>query len=79
MDKSFSAVGRLAIIRVGRILPREGKMRTETTGTIVAGGLQLDAPIDLPDKSRVRVAVEPLEERPSRFPSGVDAWIRGCS
>jgi hypothetical protein len=53
-------------------------MRTETTGTIVAGGLQLDAPIDLPDKSRVRVAVEPLEERPSRFPSGVDAWIRFC-
>ena len=36
-------------------------MKTETTGTVMAGILTLDQPLDLPDQSRVRVAVEPLE------------------
>jgi hypothetical protein len=49
-------------------------MKTETTGTIVAGVLQLDGRIDLPDKSRVRVAVEPLEEWRTRFQTGLKAW-----
>jgi hypothetical protein len=35
-------------------------MKTETTGTVVAGTLQLDRHINLPDHSRVRVAVEPF-------------------
>ena len=49
-------------------------MKTETTGTIVAGVLQLDERIDLPDNSRVRVAVEPLEEWRTRFQTGLKAW-----
>lgn len=49
-------------------------MRTETTGTIVAGLLELDQRIDLPDHSRVRVAVEPLKEWQTRFKAGLQAW-----
>jgi hypothetical protein len=49
-------------------------MKTETTGTIVAGVVQLDGRIDLPDNSRVRVAVEPLEEWRTRFQTGLKAW-----
>jgi hypothetical protein len=51
-------------------------MRIEVTGTVVAGGLRLDAPIDLPDNSRVRVAVEPLQEWRARFQAGLAAWER---
>ena len=46
-------------------------MRTETTGTILHGSLQLDHPIDLPDNSRVRVAVEPEENWRARFNAGL--------
>jgi len=53
-------------------------MKTETTGTIVSGVLQLDGRIDLPDKSRVRVAVEPLEEWRTRFQTGLKAWKQLC-
>jgi hypothetical protein len=49
-------------------------MRRETTGTIVAGMLKLDERIDLPDNSRVRVAVESLEEWRTRFKAGLKAW-----
>jgi hypothetical protein len=49
-------------------------MRTETTGTVVAGLLELDQRIDLPDHSRVRVAVEPVEEWRTRFKAGLQAW-----
>ena len=48
-------------------------MRTETTGTVMAGVLTLDQPLDLPDQSRVRVAVEPLEGWQSRLSGGLDA------
>ena len=53
-------------------------MKTGTTGTIVAGVLQLDGRIDLPDKSRVRVAVEPLGEWRTRFQTGLKAWKQLC-
>jgi hypothetical protein len=49
-------------------------MRTETTGTVVAGLLELDQRLDLPDRSRVRVAVEPLDGWGGRFRSGLKAW-----
>jgi hypothetical protein len=49
-------------------------MRTETTGTIVGGTLQLDECLDLPDHSRVRVAVVPVDEWPARFQAGLNAW-----
>jgi len=49
-------------------------MKSEITGTIIAGELRLDEPIDLPDNSRVRVAVEPLMELRARFHSGLKAW-----
>ncbi len=53
-------------------------MKTETTGTIVGGVLQLDERIDLPDNSRVRVAVKPLEEWRARLQTGVKAWKQLC-
>ena len=49
-------------------------MKTETTGTVVGGALQLDERLDLPDNSRVRVAVQPLEEWRTRFQNGLNAW-----
>jgi hypothetical protein len=49
-------------------------MRTETTGTVVGGTLQLDECLDLPDHSRVRVAVEPVDKWPARFQTGLNAW-----
>ena len=53
-------------------------MKTETTGTIVAGVLQLDERIDLPDQSRVRVAVASLAEWRTRFQTGLRAWKQLC-
>jgi hypothetical protein len=49
-------------------------MKTETTGTVVGGALQLDQQVDLPDHSRVRVEVEPLDEWRVRFAAGLQAW-----
>jgi hypothetical protein len=54
-------------------------MRTETTGTVTAGILTLDQPLNLPDQSRVRVAVEPLEGWQARFSVGLDAWKAFCA
>ena len=53
-------------------------MRTETTGMIIAGVLQLDERIDLPDNSRVRVAVVPMEGWRTRFQTGLKAWKQLC-
>ena len=46
----------------------------ETMGTVVAGALKLDEQLDLPDQSRVRVAVEPLQGWEARFRAGLQAW-----
>jgi hypothetical protein len=35
-------------------------MNTEMTGTVVGGVLQLDGRLALPDRSRVRVRIEPI-------------------
>jgi hypothetical protein len=53
-------------------------MRTETTGTVVAGTLTLDQPLNLPDQSHVRVAVEPLEGWQPQFSAGLAAWRAFC-
>ena len=53
-------------------------MRTETTRTVVAGVLELDQRLDLPDQSRVRVAVEPLEGWRARFSAGLQSWKAFC-
>ncbi len=53
-------------------------MRTETMGTVVAGALRLDQRLDLPDQSRVRVAVEPLEGWQARFRAGLESWKALC-
>lgn len=53
-------------------------MRTETTGTVVDGALKLDHPLDLPDHSRVRVAVESLESWRTRFKAGLRSWKELC-
>ena len=49
-------------------------MRTETLGTVVAGALQLDQQLDMPDQSRVRVAVEPVENWQLRLREGLESW-----
>lgn len=36
-------------------------MTTQTTGTVVDGALRLDEPLDLPNETRVRVAIIPEE------------------
>lgn len=53
-------------------------MITETTATVVAGSLELDRRLDLPDQSRVRVAVEPLEGWQTRFTAGLESWKAYC-
>ena len=53
-------------------------MRTETLGTVVAGKLRLDQQLSLPDKSRVRVAIEPLEDWRSRLRNGWESWKAYC-
>jgi hypothetical protein len=49
-------------------------MRTETTGTVICGALELDGRLDLPDRSRVRVAIEPIENWRARFNAGLESW-----
>ncbi len=41
-------------------------MTQTRTATVVAGTLQLDEPLDLPEKSRVTVAVTPQEDEATR-------------
>ena len=53
-------------------------MKTETLGTVVAGALRLDQQLDLPDQSRVRVAVEPLEGWQPQFRAGLESWKAFC-
>jgi hypothetical protein len=53
-------------------------MITETTGIVVHGALELDQRLDLPDQSRVRVAVEPMESWRSRFKEGLESWKAFC-
>jgi hypothetical protein len=53
-------------------------MRTETTGTVVHGSLQLDRPIDLPDQSRVHIAVESEDDWRVRFEVGLRALRKLC-
>ncbi len=53
-------------------------MKMETTATVVDGGLDLDVPLTLPDQSRVRVAVEPLDNWRARFKTGLQEWKAYC-
>ena len=46
-------------------------MKTQVTGTVVDGGLQLDQTLDLPSNVRVHVTVE-LAETPD--PDRIAAW-----
>ncbi|REJ89845.1 MAG: hypothetical protein DWQ34_18515 [Planctomycetota bacterium] len=41
-------------------------MTTETTATVVDGGLKLDVPLDLPNETRVRVAIIPDDSERDR-------------
>ena len=51
---------------------------TQITGTIVDGGVKLDRPIELPENSRMRVAIEPLEGSRSAFAAGLAEWKSLC-
>ncbi len=42
--------------------------------TVVDGVLQIDECLDLPDHSRVRVAIEPVDEWTARFQAGWSVW-----
>ncbi len=49
-------------------------MKTQLKATVVDGGLKLDQQVPLPDHSRVRVEIAPLEYSPSRFQDALAAW-----
>jgi hypothetical protein len=53
-------------------------MRTETTATVIDGGLELDQRLHLPDQSRVLVAIEPLEDWRDRYSAGLKSWKEFC-
>ena len=53
-------------------------MKVETSGTVVAGELRLDQRLDLPDRTRVSVVVEPLQDWQTRFRAGLDSWKLFC-
>ena len=53
-------------------------MIMETIATVMDGALELDSPLNLPDQSRVRVAVEPLENWSARFKAGLEDWKAYC-
>ena len=53
-------------------------MAAELTGTILGGQLRLDRPIELPDNSRVRVAVEPVDDWQPRLRNGLKVWKQVC-
>jgi hypothetical protein len=53
-------------------------MRTETTGIVFRGCLLLDHPIELPDQSRVHVAVEPERDWRIGFNVGLLALRKLC-
>ena len=53
-------------------------MKREIIGTVIAGGVKLDQPVDLPENCRVRVAIESLSERRTRLQSGLESWQEVC-
>ncbi len=53
-------------------------MKAEILGTVVAGELKLDQYLNLPDQSRVRVAVESLESWQPRLRQGFESWKAFC-
>ncbi|MDA1016558.1 MAG: hypothetical protein O3A00_19140 [Planctomycetota bacterium] len=53
-------------------------MKAEATGIVLGGALQLDEQLTLPDHSRVRVAVETIEDAKTRYREGLKAWKELC-
>ena len=51
-------------------------MKTDLTATVIGGSLELDAPLALPDKSRVRVTVEWLTETNEGWQTALTALDR---
>jgi hypothetical protein len=47
-------------------------MRTQLTATVNHGQLELDEPLDLPDRSRVEVTVELREDWRKRYLAGLE-------
>jgi hypothetical protein len=56
-------VGRVQFKRSNRTRTQEGiRMKTQAIATVEQGRLTLDKPLDLPDRSRVRLTVEPIAD-----------------
>lgn len=56
-------VGRVQFTRSSRTRTREGiRMKTQAIATVEKGQLTLDKPLDLPDRSRVQLTVEPIAD-----------------
>ena len=53
-------------------------MKTELTGTVVDGGLQLDERVDLPEESRVHVLIQPISAPSSRWAAAMEDLKRLC-
>jgi hypothetical protein len=50
-------------------------MRTTYSGTVHDGALQLDAPVELANESRVQVTIVPLEDWRKRWREALDALV----
>lgn len=50
-------------------------MKTETTGTLVDGAVQLDEAIDLPNHCRVSVSISPIEFDPDKSHIALAAFL----
>lgn len=80
-DLDGSAMARYndRVVVVAEIGQRRGmgaNMRTDLTGTVIAGALKLDAPVALPDQSRVRVTVESVDDSNEGWKKAIDALKR---
>ncbi len=51
-------------------------MKSEITGTLIDGVVQLDEPVDLPNNSRVKVKIEPITYDPEKAKEAFERWMK---
>lgn len=53
-------------------------METQVTGTLVDGVVRLDEQVDIPNNSRVRVALQTIDEAKTLYNEGLNEWLQTC-
>lgn len=51
-------------------------MKTEMTGTLIDGVVQLDGSVDLPNRSRVTVSIEPIEFDAEKAKAALESFLK---